>query len=237
MAALKSPQKKTSSRKELREDRIVTLYAKAWMFYEENRNLVYGALAGLLVLIAAIVGYVVYMNQQQAEAEQLLASAVQPYEQGQYRDALEGSGATPGLLAIADDYGRTQAGNLAAYYAADALYRLGEHDRALELFEQFDEDEDFIGASSFAAQAAIYENRQEYERAAELYQRAAEQFENNLTSPQYLLQAGRAYEEAGDFEAALDAYEQIEDEYADSEVAQDISRYLARARAKQNRAS
>lgn len=237
MAALKTPQQKTSSRKELREDRMVTLYAKAWLFYEENRMLVYGALAGLVVLAAAVAGYFVYMNQQQAEAERLLADVVRTYEQGSYRAALDGTGTGPGLLAIADDYGRTRAGNLATYYAADALYRLGEHDRALELFADYDESEDFIGAGALAAQATIYESRAEYTRAAELYREAAMQFESALTTPQYLLQAGRAHEEAGDYEAALRTYEQIEREYADADAAQDIGRYLARARAKQRNAS
>lgn len=237
MAALKTSQQKTSSRKELREDRMVTLYARAWMFYEENRRLVYAAAAGVVVLIAAVAGYIVYMNQQQAEAERLLAQIVSTYEQGEYQAALEGTAGTPGLLAIADDYGRTDAGNLATYYAADALYRLGEYDRALELFEDFDKDEDFIGASAYAAQAAIYENRGEYEQAAAMYEEAADQFENDLTSPQYLLQAGRAYEEAGDFDAAQRAYAQVEEDYPESEAAQDVSRYLARVRAKQQNAS
>lgn len=237
MSALKTSQQKASSRKELREDRIVTLYAKAWMFFDENRTLVYGALAGLVVLVLAVVGYVFYHNQQQVEAERLLAQGVRTYEQGSYREALEGAGATPGLLAIADDYGSTRAGNLATYYAADALYRLGEYDRALEYFRAFEKDEDFLGASALAAQAAIHANREEFSRAAELYLEAAEQFENTLTSPQYLLSAGQAYEEAGNFEAALSAYERIEEEYPDSDEAQDIGRYLARARAKQANAS
>lgn len=237
MAALKTPQRKTSSRKELRQDRIVTLYAQAWLFYEENRKLVYAALAGFVILVAAIVGYFIYQNQQQAEAENLLANVVGHYEQGNYREALEGPGTEPGLLEIADDYGSTRAGNLATYYAADAHYRLGEYDEALELYQQFDETDDFIGAGALAAQAAIYESREEYARAAELYEQAAEQYESSLTSPQYLLRAGRAYEEAGDYDAALSTYERIESEYADSDEAQDISRYVARARAKQNSAS
>lgn len=216
---------------------MVTLYAKAWMFFDENRNLVYGLLAGLVLLVAGIAGYVYYQTLQQAEAEQLLAQATPLYEQGDYRAALDGAGGTPGLLAISDDYSGTQAGNLATYYAADALYRLGEYDRALELFQAFDKTEDFIGASALAAQAAIYENRGEYGRAAELYQQAAQQFPNNLTSPKYMLSAGRAYEEAGDFAAAITMYERIQDEYPDSNQAQDVGRYLARAEAKQARSS
>lgn len=216
---------------------MVTLYAKAWMFYEENRTLAYGVLAGVLLLIAGITGYIFYQNQQQAVAEQELAQIVQAYEQGNYRAALDGTGNALGLLDIVDGYGGTQAGNLATYYAADALYRLGEYDQALEYFQRFDPTEDLIGASALAAQAAIYQNRGEYEQAAEQYEAAAEQFANSLTTPQYLMRAGRAYEEAGDFAAAIETYQRVADEYPDAEPAQDVSRYIARAEARQSRSS
>lgn len=238
MSALKTSQsKETSSRKELREERLVTLYAKAWMFFDENQNLVYGILAGLVLLVAGIAGYVYYQSVQQAEAEQLLAQVARTYEQGNYRQALDGTGTTQGLLAIAENYGGTQAGNLATYYAADALYRLGEYDRALELFREFEKTEDFVGASAYAAQAAIHENRGEFEQAAELYQQAAEQFPNSLTTPKYLMSAGRAYEEMGNFESAIAMYERVEEEYPDSNQAQEVGRYLARAKARQARSS
>lgn len=236
MSALKTPQK-TSKRQELREERLVTLYAKAWMFYEENRTLVYGILAGIVVLAAAIAGYVVYQNQQQQEAQDLLAGIVSMYEQGNYQQALDGTADAPGLLEIADEYGGTSAGNLAMFYAADALYRLGEYDRALQYFQQFDKTEDFIGASALAAQATIYENRGEFGQAAELYIEAANQFESSLTSPRYLLDAGRAYEAAGDYQAARETYETIREDYPDSEEAQGISKFIARARARQNEQS
>src|SRR5690606_17436511 len=97
-------------------------------------------------------------------------------------------------LEIADEYGSTDAGNLARFYAADALFRLGEYDRALEYFRKYDEDDGLIGASAIAGEAAIRENKGEYEAAGDLYRRAALHYENELRSPEYLLQAARAYE-------------------------------------------
>jgi len=212
---------------------MVTLYAKAWLFFEENRTLVFGALVGLVLLAAGVVGYLYYQTQQQAAAEQDLARIVRTYEQGSYQAALDGTGDAMGLLAISDNYSGTQAGNLATYYAADALYRLGEYDRALELFQEYDATEDFIGASALAAQAAIYANRGEFDRAASLYVDAAEQYPNSLTTPKYLMSAGKAHEEAGDYAAAINAYQRIEDEYSESGFAQQAPRYIARAEARQ----
>jgi tetratricopeptide (TPR) repeat protein len=216
---------------------MVTLYAKAWLFFEENRTLVYGALAGLVLLAAGVAGYLYYQTQQQAAAEEELARIVRTYEQGSYQAALDGTGNAMGLLAISDNYSGTQAGNLATYYAADALYRLGEYDRALGLFQDYEATEDFIGASALAAQAAIHANRSEFDRAASLYVDAAEQYPNSLTTPKYLMSAGKAYEEAGDYSAAIDAYQRIEDEYPESSFAQQVPRYIARAEARQAAAS
>lgn len=232
MSALKTPQK-TSKRQELRQDSIVTLYAKAWMFYEENRNVVYGALAGLVALALAIAGYAYYQTQQQEQAQQQLARIVTTYEQGSYQQALDGTAETLGLLEIADEYGSTQAGNLATFYAADALYRLGEYDRALTYFQQFDKTDDLIGASALAAEAAIYETQDDFAAAAEHYQEAANQFESDLTTPRYLMDAGRAYAEAGNFEEALEVYQTIQEDYPESEQAQNVERYIAQARAQQ----
>lgn len=224
----------TSKRQELRQDRFITLYARAWAFYEENRKLVYGLLVGLVVLVLLIIGYIYYRNQQQAEAERLLGRIVNVYEEGRFQEALEGTGDRVGLLEIADDYGSTQAGNLAAFYAADAYYQLGEYDGALEYFQRFDKQQNIIGASAYAGEAAIYEDREEYEQAAERYRRAALFHESQATSPRYLLSAARAYEKAGQHDEAIEMYEILQERYPDSEPGQEVARHIARVRAQQD---
>ena len=64
-----------------------------------------------------------------------------------------------------------------------------------------------------------------------MYQRAASQFESELTSPRYLLSAGRAFEEAGNYAAAQAAYETLRDDFYDAPAAQDVDAYLARVAA------
>ncbi len=229
-----NPPKRISKKHELREDAVITSYARAWGYFDQNRKLVYGALAGLVVLVALVVGYVLYQNQQSQEAEEHLARIIVVYEEGSYQEALDGTPENLGLLEIAEEYGSSTAGNLAHFYAADALYNLGEYERALEHFQEFDKPEGFLGASAIAGAAAVHENQGDYERAADLYADAARFFENPLSSPQYLLSAGRAYESAGNYAEAQRAYEKIRNDYPDSNVASQIDVYIARAAAKQN---
>lgn len=218
-------------------DRLVTLYARAWGFFDQNKRLVYGALGALVVLVLLVAGYLYYQNTRQEAALELLNGVVATYEAGDYRAALDGTDGRAGLLQIADEYGSTQAGNLARFYAADALYQLGEYEQALQHFQAYDKEEDLLGASAIAAQAAIYENQGNFQQAGEHYQRAANFFANEATSPQYLLGAGRAYEEAGAFDAALAAYRAIGERYPESPLADQADRYIARAEAKQARAA
>ena len=236
MAALKTPEKK-SRRQELRQNIFVELYARALLFYEEHRRVAQGIGVALLVLVLAIPGYIYYHQQQEEAANQRLGQVLPVYEQGNYQQALDGTSNQAGLLTIADDYSNTNAGNLAAFYAANALYELEEYDRALTYFQRFEKGENFIGASAYAAQAAIHENKGNFGRAGELYEQAASQYQNKLTAPRFLLSAGQAYEEAGQYETAMNMYQRIQDEYPDSNQASNAERYMARAKVRQEKTS
>lgn len=232
-----NPTKKISRRQELRKDTVVTFYARVWQFFDQNRKLVYGILAGVAVVIVALIGNAFYNNARQSEALAKMAGAVQAYEQGNYREALDGTADFVGLLAIIDDYGSTDAGNLARFYAADALFRLGEYDEALKYFKEFDKPDNIIGASAVAGEAAVYEHKGEYKRAGDLYRKAAEMVDTDLISAQYLLDAARSYEAAGDYRRARDAYEEIRERYPDAPAARKVDMYLARLDALEEAAS
>ena len=234
MTALETPEKK-SRRQELRQNFFIDLYARALLFYDEHRRLAQGIGVALLVLVLAIPGYIYYHQQQEQAANQQLGQILPVYEQGKYQQALDGTGDQAGLLTIADNYSNTDAGNLATFYAANALYRLEEYDRARTYFQRFEKEQDFLGASAFAAQAAIQENEGSLQRAAELYEQAASQYENKLTAPRYLLNAGQAYEEAGQYEAAMDAYQRIQEEYPESDQATEAEQYRARAKMREEK--
>lgn len=236
MTALKTPEK-TSRRQELRQNILVDLYARLLLFYDEYKRVAQGLGVALLVLLLAIPGYIYYHQQQEQAANERLGKILPVYDQGNYQQALDGTGNRAGLLTIADEYSNTDAGNLAAFYAANSLYQLEEYDRALRYFQRYEKSGDFIGASAYAAQAAIQENRGAFERAGELYEQAAAQYSNKLTAPRFLLNAGQAYEEAGQYDTAVAAYQRIQDEYPDSDQATEAKRYMARAQVRQRETS
>lgn len=228
-----NPPKPITKRQEMRQDAVLSTYAKAWDFVHKNRPLVYGAIAVVVLLILGIIGWNVLQNQKAEKAQAALGVALRPYEEGDFQTALDGTESTPGLLEVAREYGGTDPGNLAQYYVADSYFRLGNYDEALRWFEEFDAEKNIVGASALAGMAAIYESRGEYDQAGNFYRRAATQFESELTSPQYLLDAGRAYEAEGAYDRALEVYERIRDAYPESSLASGMTFYIARVQAKQ----
>lgn len=237
MAALKPPQstQRASSPEEGREDRVATFYARAWMFYENNRWVVYGAAVALLAVIVGLVGYFYLQAQQQAEAEEHFSAIMSFYEQGDYETALEGTEAELGLREIAENYSRTDTGAMAAFYAGDALFALGQKEEALEYFEQVPEQNTLVGAGAVAGRAAVYEDQGEYERAGNTYRDAAALYTTDFTTPEYLLRAGRAYERAGLFDEAVESYTEISEGFPEFADAHDIELHLARVESQRER--
>ncbi|MEM1128662.1 MAG: hypothetical protein AAGI71_18610 [Bacteroidota bacterium] len=221
----------TTKRQDLREDTMVTAYARTWDFYDKNKGLVVGAGVALVVLIAALIGFGFMQQQRGVDAQSLLAQALPAYETGRYQEALDGSDAAPGLLEVIREYGSSDAGNLAAFYAADAYFRLGQYDEALRYFDQYDVDDSLVGASALSGQAKVHEIQGNFDRAGDLYRRAAQTYEDPLTSPVYLMQAGRAYEKAAAFGQAQAAYELLLDAYPEATQAAEAQILSARAAA------
>lgn len=213
---------------------LVELYGRLLLLYEENRQLLYGVGIGLLALVLAVPGYMYYQQRQAEQANEKLGQILPAYEEGNFDEALDGTSSRAGLLTIADEYGNTSAGNLASFYAANALYQQQKYDQALQYYQQFDKSNDFVGASAYAAEAKIYESRGEFAKAATHYEQAASQYKNKLTAPRYLLEAGQAYEEAGKYAAAEQAYQKVKNEYPDVEEADQVERYLARVRVRKS---
>lgn len=223
-----NPTRKISRRHELREDKVITLYARALDLVERNRQYVLYGAAAIIIIVVAVVGLSWFTADRNVTAADRMASAVRAWEAGDYRTALDGTETSLGLTDIIDDFGSTASGNLARYYAAEAHFRLGEYDQALELFRAYDKESNHLGAAALAGEAAVLELKGENADAASLYRRAASIFESDVTSPSYLMKAGRAYEAADRKEDAAKVYREVRDDYPESQEARDIEFFLAR---------
>ncbi|MDX1530965.1 MAG: tetratricopeptide repeat protein [Rhodothermales bacterium] len=224
------PPKQVSRRHELREDKVITAYARTLTLAEKYRTALIVAAVATVVVFLGVLGWVYWQADQAEEAEELLGTVLPLYEAGEYEQALEGTSEAAGLLEVADEYGSSDAGNLARFYAASALFQLERYDEAAEYFSEYD-GEGVLEASALAGEAAVYEMQGEHADAARLYERAAETYESAATAPDYYLDAARNYEAAGDLAAAREVYETLQEAYPDSQAAGLVPVNLARLEA------
>ena len=226
-----TPTRKVSRRHELREDKMITFSARLLGYIEENRAMAYAIFGGIILVVGLSLYYSYDQSSKNTVATAEMAVAVTHYEAGEYAAALDGDISFKGLIEIATDYGNTDAGNLARFYAADALFKQGSLDRALAMFQDFRKDANYLGASALAGEASIHESKGDFDTAANLYLRSANLFASSNVAPAYLLNAGKVFEKASDMNAAARAYEQLKEEYPDTPEARDIDFFIGRVTA------
>jgi len=217
---------KRLSKEQLETDPLLTSYYLFTSFLKRNMTAVIVASILFFAVIGGGIFYYLYSQAQEAEAQELLVYAEQQFRQGEFDTALWGDNDAlrTGLVDIINNYGRTNAGNLARYYAAVAESELGNYEDALRYIERFDPPRGILGVGPISFHAVILSNLGEFSRAADTFQKAAEWDINEATTPQNLFNAAQAAMEADDIARAKQLVDRILNEYEDSQVADQARR-------------
>ncbi|RZT93464.1 tetratricopeptide repeat protein [Ancylomarina subtilis] len=226
----------TNKKDQVHEDNFENLeeaLSRTEQYIENNqKKLTYIALA-IIVIAVGIFSYQKYYRaplEQSAQAEMFQAQRY--FELDSFNLAINGDGNYDGFLDIIDNYGSTEAGNLAAYYTGISYLHLGEFQNAITYLEDFSSDDFILSSLAKAAIGDAYMELGNNEKAASNYMAASSINTNNFTTPIYLQKAGIAYEMTGNYNDALAAYETIEKDFAKSSEARDIEKYITRAKLK-----
>ena len=221
--------KKKLSKKEIKEDKLIAFYYKSYAYLTENRQRLMMYSGGLVVLIVLIIFYLNHRAQQNKEAGVQLARVMNLYDNGAYLEAIEGQAGTNvlGLKKIVDQYGSTENGEIAKIYIANSYNYLGKSDEALKYFEDYDGGINMYKAAALAGAAGCYASKNNYEKAAELYKKAAHVSKDDVLNPDYLLHAGINYLNAGKAKEAKSMFDQIKKDYATSSAMRETGKYLA----------
>ncbi|MDB5240030.1 MAG: cytochrome biosynthesis protein [Spirosoma sp.] len=196
-------------------------------FFQQNRNIVLGIVGGLVLLIAGFFGYRAYLSSQDETAQVELFPSVYKLESDSLKQALNGDGRTPGLLAIADNYGSTSAGKLAEFYAGLSLLKQGKYDEAIDRLKAFSSSDLLVQARAYALIGDAYMEKKSYEEAADYYKKAADYKSNKFFTPGYLMKLAVAYEQAKQNDKAITTYNDIIEKYAQSAEAVSARKYKA----------
>lgn len=192
-------------------------------------NILLIAIAGIVALYFAYKYWI--LEPQEREAETAVFQAQNWFESDSFDLALNGQGDKLGFLAIADEFGATEAGNLSHYYAGICYMNKKEFENAIEQLEDFDTDNEMIGPMAEGLLGDANSEINDMENALKHYLNAANMVKNNLTTPMFLKKAALVCEEQKEFGKALSNYQRIKNDFPRSKEFSDIDKYIARANA------
>jgi len=221
--------KRKITKRELKQDALITSYMKATSFFEQNKKNVQVGLTALVVLIIASVAY---MNNQRSNNEAAtaeLGKVYAYYDNSQYQLAIDGvpERNIRGLKSVVEEYGGTRAGEMARFYLANAYFQLGRYDEALENFEEFSGSDPLLEASRLSGIAACHEAKGNHPEAAEYFEKAATKYPKDPNAAENLHHAARNYGLAGQKGKAVDLFKKLKKEYPTSTFAREADRYIA----------
>ena len=196
-------------------------------FFQQNRNIILSIMGGIVLLIAGFFGYRAYVSGQDETAQVELFPSVYQLEADSLKKALSGDGRTPGLLAVADNYGATPSGNLAQFYAGLGLLKQGKYDEAIDHLKGFSSSDLLVQARAYALVGDAYMEKKSYDEAADFYKKAADYKSNKFFTPGYLIKLAVAYEQAKQSDKAINTYNDIIETYAQSAEAVSAKKYKA----------
>jgi tetratricopeptide (TPR) repeat protein len=197
-----------------------------------KKHIVYGVCA-IIVVAAAIIGYTQFISKPRAQkANEALFRCETYFQADNYDKALNGDGqGCVGFLKVIDEYGCTDAANLAKLYAGICYAQTDKWQEAADMLEDFSlQDDAIISPAALAALGNVYANLGDNEKAIKTLLKAAKTADNASLTPTFLLQAGELYEAEGKPEKALELYQEIKNEYVNSMAFQEIDKYIERVK-------
>lgn len=196
---------------------------------ENNQALLMKVVFSVVGVIAIVLGYTKFVTEpKNNEAQSELFMAVNSFEKDSFNLALNGDGQFYGFLDLIDEYGSTEAGNLANFYAGSCYLNLGDFDNAIEYLSKFKANDQLVSSVALGSLGDAYMNVGESNKAINSWKKAASNSDNNFTAPLYMMRAAMALEENGNFKEALSLYKNIKNNFSDSDQGRDIDKYITR---------
>jgi tetratricopeptide (TPR) repeat protein len=220
---------KSISKKEIKEDRLVTTYFQSRKWIEENKRL-----AGYIIAIPFIIVLLLFWwgqktNEWNDEASTMLAKITPYCDEGRYELAINGvpQEGVQGLQAIVDEYGSTATGQFAKLYLANCYFTMENYDKALEYYDDISISDKMITASALAGVAACYEAKGDFNEAASYFEKAASKNMTLMQAPENLQRSAINYAAAGKKDKAVEILQTIKKQFPTSPNARDVDLYIA----------
>lgn len=200
----------------------------AGQWFEKNENIITWVLTGVIIVVLGVVAlnrYVIIPKGLEAANEN--AKCETYFLAGDYAKALNGDEADClGFEEVANNYGVFKQGKLAALYAGICYFEQGEYEEAAKFLKKFNAKDLTLNPAASQLLGDAYVELEDYAKAAHAFEAAAKSG-NQMIAPMSLKKAGIVYLEMGNKAAAKKAFTTIKNDFALSQEASDIDKYIA----------
>jgi tetratricopeptide (TPR) repeat protein len=200
------------------------------LFIEKNRNVLFGILAGIIVIVGGFLAYKQFIvKPNEAEAQTAMFRAENYFEKDSFQLALNGKDKAEGFLSIIENYGNTPSGNLAHFYAGICYLQTGKYQEAIDQLDSYSGSDLLTTSMALGAKGDALMELGKTQDAIDMYAKAAGKNENGFSSPIYLMKAALAYEGLGNYEKAIEIYKKVRSDFYQSNEGRESEKYIARA--------
>jgi tetratricopeptide (TPR) repeat protein len=217
------------TRKEMKEDKLVTFTAKAIKWLRERFQLILMGVGAVAAIAVVVGGFFIYRSYTYGRASGLLDEAVSYYRvkedvaekedktarEARYTKAVEA------LRKVVEGYPRTPSAREALFYLGESYFQLGKYKEAIEAYDRLSRGypQDMIAPLALNSLAYAYEQVKDHKKAIETYNRLIEKYPNHALGKRAYLNMGRLKEAEGNYEEAKKNYQKVIDLYPNTLIA------------------
>lgn len=202
------------------------------LFIEDNKSIISYAAIGIIVVAALIFAFQrFYLIPKNNEASASMFMAEQYFQKDSFNLALNGDGNYMGFTEVISEYGCTRTAKLACYYAGLCSMYTGDYESAIKYLKKFKSKDLTLSCVALGVMGDAYVELGQEAKGASYYEKAANNVDNEFTSPLYLNKAAQVYEKLGDYKKALGLYTQIKSDYKLSQEAMNADKNIAKMNA------
>jgi tetratricopeptide (TPR) repeat protein len=203
-------------------------------FIDTNKKILTYVLGGIVIIVLAFIVYKKFIiAPKEKEAKDLIFMAQNYFSKDSFELALNGKDESfYGFQDIIDEFGGTETGNLAKFYAGICYLRLDQYEEAIKYLKKFSTNSEIIKPLKFGGIGDAYSQLKEYDKAVKYYIKAAECKNNKFTTPMFYMKAGLTYEALEEYQKAKEVYEKVKNDYPKTQESSNADKYIGRVSAK-----
>jgi len=211
---------------------------EAWV--EKNQKYIIGIVGVVAVCVLGFLAYQQFIQKpKETEAMNEMFQAQKFFElaltaqqkDSLYNLSLNGGSGKYGFLDIIDNYGSTDAANLAHYYAGMAYLNLKDYQNAIEQLDAYTGDDEMTGPLAQGAIGDAFVQLDQPGEALKYYEKAVSMSDNEVTAPRFLLKAGITAMNVGKADVAIKHFNTLSEKYEGKPEANKAKLYIGKAEA------